>query len=66
MTARRIVVAVLALVFCLMVSQVFAEESKFDLNTGAAVKDVLKDHVGKRLIIRLDAPSLSHPEPPLF
>lgn len=56
MTARRIVAAVVAVVaLCLMVSPVFAEESKFDLSAGAAIKDILKDQVGKRVSIRLDA-----------
>ncbi len=55
MTRGKIVVVLVGLVFCLMVSPVFAEESRFDLNAGAAIKDILKDQVGKRVSIRLDA-----------
>lgn len=54
MKAGRIAVAALALVFCLMVSQVFAEEGKFDLNAGAGFKEILKDQMGKRVSIKLD------------
>jgi hypothetical protein len=56
MTARKIVAAVVGVfALCLMVSLVFAEESKFDLSAGSAIKDILKDQVGKRVSIRLDA-----------
>ncbi len=56
MTAGRIAMAVLtAFAFCLMACPVFAEEGKFDLNTAAAIKDILKDQTGKRVIVRLDA-----------
>jgi len=55
MTTGKIVVLAVAFVFCLMVSRVFAEESKFDLSTGAVMKDILKDHTGKRVTVRLDA-----------
>jgi small nuclear ribonucleoprotein (snRNP)-like protein len=55
MATPRIVVAVLTLAFCLMASQIFAEEAKFDLTTGAGIKDILKDQTGKRVSIRLDA-----------
>ena len=55
MATGRIVVAALALVFCLMITDGSAEEGKFDLNAGAGVKDILKDQVGKRVSIRLDA-----------
>jgi small nuclear ribonucleoprotein (snRNP)-like protein len=55
MTTRRIVVAALALAFCFMASQVVAQEAKFELNAGAGVKEILKDQVGKRVSVRLDA-----------
>lgn len=55
MATTRIVVAVLTLAFCLMASQIFAEEAKFDLAAGAGIKEILKDQTGKRVSIRLEA-----------
>lgn len=55
MKAGKLVAVAVALVVCFMVSQVFAEEIKFDPGSGAAVKDILKDQTGKRVIVRLDA-----------
>ena len=53
MTARRILVAVFILAFCLLTAQLFAEDTKFDINAG--IREILKDQVGKRVSIRLDA-----------
>jgi len=53
MTARRILVAVFILAFCLLTAQLFAEDTKFDINDG--MREILKDQVGKRVSIRLDA-----------
>ncbi len=55
MATRRIVAAVLAAAFLLVASQLFAEEAKLDFGAGAGVKEILKDQVGKRVTVRLDA-----------
>ncbi len=56
MKAARIAMAVVTVfAFCIMVCPVFAQESRFGLTTGAAIKDVLIDQTGKRVIVRLDA-----------
>ncbi len=55
MRARRILVAVLAMAFLAVASQLFAEEAKLDFSPGAGVKEILKDQVGKRVSVRLDA-----------
>jgi small nuclear ribonucleoprotein (snRNP)-like protein len=55
MKAGKLVAVAVAFVFCLMASQVFAQEAKLDLGAGATVKDMLKDQTGKRVILRLDA-----------
>jgi hypothetical protein len=56
MVSGKMVCAAAAVVMLLLVAgPVLAEESKYEPAAGAAVKDVLKDQVGKRVTLRLDA-----------
>jgi hypothetical protein len=55
MNIQKRMVVVFIGVFCFMFSQhLFAQESKFELNKASAVKDILIEHVGKRISIKLD------------
>ena len=55
MRDRKIIVVLFVAVICFMISQnLFAQESKFELNKASAIKDILIEHVGKRISVKLD------------
>ncbi len=54
MRMKKIVVLVLIVLACSSVlTNVFAEEKKYELNTASDIKDVLKENIGKIVYIRL-------------
>jgi hypothetical protein len=46
---------VMVLVFSLVFTNLFAEERKYELNTTSVIKDILKEHIGKMVTVRLDS-----------
>ncbi len=55
MKTKKTVSAALAAFFCLAFTvNLFAEESKFELNEAYGIKDVLSSYMGKRVSIRTD------------
>lgn len=55
MRARRMTVAIFVVVICFMFSQnLLAQETKFELNKGYGIKEILASYEGKRVAIRLD------------
>lgn len=55
MKAKGMLMAAFAILFFIMVSSVSAEDINYRLNPSAAIQDILKDNVGKRVVIKLDA-----------
>ncbi len=57
MRRKEIFVLVLAVLACCFVfTKAFAEEKKYELNTGSDIRDVLKENIGKKIVyIRLDS-----------
>jgi len=55
MRDRKIIVVLFVTVICFMISQnLFAQESKFELNKASTIKDILVERVGKRISVKLD------------
>jgi small nuclear ribonucleoprotein (snRNP)-like protein len=55
MSIRKVIIVLFIGAVCFMLSQsLFAQEGKFELNKASAVKDILIEHVGKRISIKLD------------
>ncbi len=55
MRAGGMIVAVFVVVICLGFSQnLLAQETKFELNKGYGIKEILMGYEGKRVAIRLD------------
>ena len=53
---KKVMSAVLVAFFCLVLTaNLFADESKFELNGSYGVKDVLNSYIGKRVSVRTDA-----------
>lgn len=56
MRTRRMIVALLVVMICLIFFQnLLAQEVKFELNKGYGMKEILARYEGKRVAIRLDA-----------
>ncbi len=56
MKLRRIFVLVfVVLACCLVFTNVFAEEKKYELNTASVIKDILIEQTGKRVYLRMDS-----------
>ena len=56
MKISRMIVGLFVVVMCLAFSQnLFAQESKFELNKGFGMKEVLAGYEGKRISVRLDS-----------
>jgi len=55
MNVRRMIVALFVVVICLEFSHnLVAQETKFELNKGYGMKEILTSYEGKRVAIRLD------------
>jgi small nuclear ribonucleoprotein (snRNP)-like protein len=55
MKTKKTVSAAVAVIFCLVFTvNLFAEESKFELNESYGIKDVLNSYIGKRVSVRTD------------
>jgi small nuclear ribonucleoprotein (snRNP)-like protein len=55
MKVKKMIVVVLVVVICILFSQgLFAQETKFELNKGYGIKEILASYEGKRVAIRLD------------
>lgn len=56
MRMRRIFALVLiVMAFSLMFTNLLAEEKKYDLNPASGIKDILKEHTGKRVYVRMES-----------
>ena len=56
MRTGRMIVGLFVVVACLVFSQdLLAQESKFELNKGFGMKEVLSGYEGKRIAVRLDS-----------
>ena len=54
MKSRKIIIAVLALCFCMIVAfDAVADEQKYEMQNSDTVRSVLATHVGKEVIVRL-------------
>ncbi len=51
---KMIVVLLIGTVFFMFSQNLFAQESKFELNKASATKDILTEYVGKRVSLKLD------------
>ncbi len=56
MRMRRILALGLVVLACsLIFTNLFAEDKKYELNTGSDVRDILKENTGKRVYLRIDS-----------
>ena len=56
MRMRKMVALGLIVLACsLICMNLFAEEKKYDLNSAAGIKDILKENMGKRVYVRMNS-----------